>query len=795
MKFTLSWLKQFLETDATLAEITNSLTQIGLEVENVFDRREELKNFEVAYIRSCMPHPNADKLRICEVETNEGTLQIVCGAPNAREDIKVVLAKIGTEIPLGKFKIKESEIRSVKSYGMLCSEDELLIGTDSNGIIELEQSAKIGESFIKYYGLDDPVIDINVTPNRGDALGVYGIARDLAAKGIGTLKAIEIKQIKSEVVTDITVEIGNKVACPLFLLREIRDIENKPSPDWLKKLLKNIGVKTISAVVDVTNYISYSFGQPMHAYDSNKLNGKSFAVQVLNDNQKFNALDNKEYNLEQGDLVITAGDVAQALAGIIGGKSSSCDLQTQNIVLESAIFSPDYITKSGRRLQIDTDSRYRFERRIDSAFTEKALNLATSLILSICSGKASQVISRGNIKYVDKCLTFSSEFFIKKTGIHLSNQEICEIIKKLGFTTSITDNIEITVPSWRHDINIKEDIVEEILRIYGYDKVPAVPLPGCDLKRIIPKEQKRIFDIKRILANRGYDEVVTWSFMDSSSAELFSHEMQDNMFLVNPISSDLNYMRPNILPNLLKIASKNLARSMKDLSFFEVGPVFVDPKQGGEIILASGIRLGSDMSKNCHTNTRLLDVFDIKADLEVALNHMGLSIASCQFSKTDLQYYHPMRHASLTLGKNIIANFGQIHPKILKHYDIDFNVCAFELYLGNVPFSKAKFGKRGEYIQSDFQVTLRDYAFVIPESQAIGEIIAYVKNIDKKMIKSVDLFDIYSGDKLELGTKSIGFTVQLQSEDRTLTEFDLNSLTQLIVSALQQKFNGKLREN
>ena len=387
MKFTLSWLKQFLETDATLAEITNSLTQIGLEVENVFDRREELKNFEVAYIRSCMPHPNADKLRICEVETNEGTLQIVCGAPNAREDIKVVLAKIGTEIPLGKFKIKESEIRSVKSYGMLCSEDELLIGTDSNGIIELEQSAKIGESFIKYYGLDDPVIDINVTPNRGDALGVYGIARDLAAKGIGTLKAIEIKQIKSEVVTDITVEIGNKVACPLFLLREIRDIENKPSPDWLKKLLKNIGVKTISAVVDVTNYISYSFGQPMHAYDSNKLNGKSFAVQVLNDNQKFNALDNKEYNLEQGDLVITAGDVAQALAGIIGGKSSSCDLQTQNIVLESAIFSPDYITKSGRRLQIDTDSRYRFERRIDSAFTEKALNLATSLILSICSIK------------------------------------------------------------------------------------------------------------------------------------------------------------------------------------------------------------------------------------------------------------------------------------------------------------------------------------------------------------------------------------------------------------------------
>jgi phenylalanyl-tRNA synthetase beta chain len=806
MKFTLSWLKQFLDTDAEIADIANSLTQIGLEVENIIDRREELKNFEIAYIRACKPHPNADKLRVCDVETKDGSLQIVCGAPNAREGIKVVLAKIGTEIPLGKFKIKESEIRSVKSYGMLCAEDELMIGNDSSGIIELDPSAIIGESFIKYYGLDDPVIDINVTPNRGDALGVYGIARDLAARGIGTLKPIEVVEITDLVKSDIMLKIDDQDASPLFLLREISNIQNQPSPDWLKRLLQNIGVKTISAAVDVTNYIAYSLGQPMHVYDRDKLHSKSFTVQLLNSREKFIALDDKEYDLEPGDLVVTDSADVQALAGIIGGRASSCDLDTQNIVLESAVFNADYITRSGRRLQIDSDSRYRFERKIDSAFTEKALNIATNLILSICGGVASQVISKGTLNNTQKRLSFSSDFFLKKTGIYLSNNEICKLLNKLGFTTVITNNIEITVPSWRHDINIAEDIVEEVLRIYGYDKVAAAALPDCEIGKIIPKDYQRISDFKRILASRGYDEVVTWSFMDSTSAELCCNELKDSMLLVNPISSDLNYMRPSIIPNLLKIASKNLARSIKDFSLFEVGPVFCNADQRGEIMVASGIRLGHDIGKNCHTKPRLLDVFDIKADLEVVLEHMGLSLSSCKLTMSEsiqefdnansevLKLYHPTRCAQLFLGKNVIANFGQMHPKILKHYDINVHIVAFELYLGNVPFPKAKFGKRGEYIQSDFQVTLRDYAFVIPTAQSVGEIISYVKNLDKKLIKSVDLFDIYVGDKLESGTKSIGFTVQLQSNERTLTELDLNSLTQLIVSSVQQKFNGKLRE-
>jgi len=795
MKFTLSWLKRFLETDANITEIANNLTNIGLEVENIIDRRDELKDFEVAYIRGTTEHPKADKLKICEVETKDGSLQIVCGAPNARAGIKVVLARVGTEIPSGKFKIKESEIRSIKSYGMLCSEDELLIGSDGDGIIELPLDAKIGESFIGYYGLDDPVIDINVTPNRGDALGVYGIARDLAAKGIGRLKTLEIPKINAQFDSNFTAEITDKTACPLFLLREIKDVENKESPDWLQKLLKNIGVKTISALVDVTNYMSYSFGQPMHAYDKSKLSG-SLRVKVINENIQFKALNGKEYNLESGDLVIKDADNIQAVAGIIGAESSLCDMHTNNIILESAVFNSDDITKTGRRLQVDTDSRYRFERKIDQAFTTNALNIASDLILSICGGTSSSIICHGEPAPRVKHFSFSGEFLTKKTGICLKNQEICDILTKLGFVTSISgDNIELMVPSWRHDINIKEDIVEEIIRIFGYDKIPSVQLPNCDQVRIIPKEQKRISELKRILANRGYDEVLTWSFMDSISAKLFSIKMLDELFLVNPISSDLDYMRPSILPNLLKIASKNLARSMKDLSLFEIGPIFTNPEPEGELIMASGIRLGNDISKNCHINPRKINVFDIKADLETVLSYMGLSIEKCQFGENNLEYYHPTRSTSLMLGKNLIAHFGQIHPKVLKAYDIDCEVVGFELHLANIPFSKSKFGKRDEFIQSDFQITSRDYAFVINEAQRVGEILSYVKNINKKLIKSVDLFDIYSGDKLESGTKSIAFTIQIQADDRTLTEIDLNLISQSIIFGIEQRFYGKLREN
>ncbi len=793
MKFTLSWLKSFLDTNHSVTEIAECLTSIGLEVEEIIDRGIELKDFEVAHIISTKPHPSADKLKICMVQTLDGILQIVCGAGNARENIKIVLAKIGSEIPNGKFKIKESIIRGEKSCGMICSEAELLIGDNSEGIIELPDDAGIGENFAKYYGLDDPIFDIAVTPNRGDALGVYGIARDLAAKNIGKLKELEILENLPIYRSSINLQVENKEACPLFCLQEIRNIQNKESPLWLKQLLQNIGIKSISAVVDITNYISYSFGQPMHAYDKSKLSD-NIKVAIINEKTRFSALNGKEYNLELGDLVIKDDHQVHSLAGIIGGSISACQLTTQNIILESACFSAKYITKTGRILQIDTDSKYRFERNIDQAFTLKALNIATEMILSICGGDVSDIISQGDIEPAKRFLDFPLNCLAKITGLTLDKLEICNILEKLGFDILIDkDILHLTIPSWRHDISIKEDIIEEIVRIYGYDKLQPIKLPEMQLTRIIPKEQRRISDIKRILASSGYDEVVTNSFMDGEIAKLFT-SVKKELFLLNPISIDNNYMRPSIVPNLLKLVEKNLARSIKDIASMELGPVFNSCLPEGELIFASAVRSGQFNPKNYHAEARLIDVFDIKSDLENILNYIGLPIDKCQLSTADLlPYYHPTKSAIIKLGKNIIANFGQVHPSILKHFNIDDDVFAFEINIANLPFAKPKFGKRDQLIISDFQASFRDYAFIIDVDQKVGEIILFIKNIDKKIIKSVDLFDIYCGDNLPLGKKSIAIKVQMQADDRTLKEEDLNLLSQQIITIMANKFDGKLR--
>jgi len=792
MKFTLSWLKKFLETDNEVMDIASSLTALGLEVEEIVDRRGELQVFEVAHILSTNPHPSADKLKICEVLTKEGVVQIVCGASNARAGIKVVLAKVGVEIPNGKFKIKESVIRGEKSCGMMCSEEELLLGSDSEGIIELPSDAEIGESLIKYYGIDDPVFDINITPNRGDALGVYGIARDLAAKNIGKLKELSASKILGTYQSTLKLTVEDNQATPLFSLREIRNLQNKVSPEWLKQLLYNIGLKPISAIVDVTNYISYSFGQPMHAYDRSKLSD-NVQVVALKEKIKFLALNGKEYNLEEGDLVVQDDENILSLAGIVGGAGTACEFLTQNIVLEAATFSAKPITRTGRRLQLDTDSRYRFERNIDQEFTLTALNIATEMIQVICGGEASDSIFQGDLP-AKKLLEFPINCLAKISGLTLDTVEICDILDNLGFGVIVLgDILKLTIPSWRHDISIKEDIVEEIVRIYGYDKLEPIALPKMEFTRIIPKEQKRASDIKRILANSGYDEVVTNSFMDSEIAKLFA-PINNELLILNPISIDSNYMRPSIIPNLLKCLQKNLARSIKDLALMELGPIFNSCTLEGESNFVASVRCGQYNAKDCHAEARLIDVFDIKYDLENVLNYVGLSIDKCQFTAINLPYYHPTKSSIINLGKNVIAYFGQIHPSILKRFEIDVDVFAFELNIANLPFAKPKFGKREELIISDFQPTTRDYAFVVDENQQVGEILSSIKNFNKKIIKSVDLFDIYLGDKIELGKKSVAIKVQLQMDNRTLNEEDLHLLSQEIVTIIAKKFNGKLRE-
>lgn len=795
MRFTLSWLKHFLDTDKSLEQITDTLTAIGLEVEAVVDRRQELSQFEVAYIISVNQHPNADKLKLCKVQTKSEILDIVCGAPNARAGIKVVLAKVGMCIPRDNFKLKTSNIRGEQSQGMMCSESELLIGSDADGIIELNQDAVIGESFIKHYGLDDPVIDIAITPNRADALGVYGVARDLAAAGIGMLKLLEIPTITSSINSDFTIDVQNQQASPLFFVREIRDVKNQRSPNWLKMLLQNIGIKSVSAIVDITNYICISFGQPIHVYDASKLSGK-LIVKPLNTSITFTALDDKNYNLKQGDLVICdQDDNIHCLAGIIGSKISSCDDDTSSIILEAAYFNPKYIAKTGRRLQINTDARYRFERNVDNVFTLSALNIATNMILSVCSGHTSDVISDGNIQAQKRTLSFNIDFINKFAGFKIQNSVILSILETLGFQSNVTDNmLHILIPSWRSDVSIKEDIVEEILRIYGYDKLPMHPLPNTEITKIIPSKEKRVLDIKRLLAVKGYHEVVTWSFMDSDLAKSFALH-NETLKVLNPINDDLDYMRPSIIPNLLKLIAKNQIRSTNDIAFFEIGPVFIATNPEDELLQISAVRTGNNMPKNCHETQRSIDVFDIKADVDAILAYIGLSIDQCAIIENKLSYYHPGRSAQINLGKNIIGHMGQIHPKLLKQLGIDSEVLAFEINCSKLPEPKQKFGKRSEYNPSDFQSNIRDFSFIIDINQNIGPILSYIKNLNKKLIKSVELFDIYQGNQLADNQQSILISVKIQSNEDTLTDTELHALSQSVISGIEQKFSGKLRSS
>lgn len=794
MKFTLSWLKRFLDTDANLEKITHTLTMIGLEVEEVIDRSQGLQGFEVAEIMSAEKHPDADKLRVCQVNTSEGVKQIVCGAPNARAGIKVVLAKADTLIPNGNFKIKKSVIRGVESNGMLCSYEELNLPGDSAGIIELSNDAKVGESFVKYAGLDDPIININITPNRADALGVYGIARDLSAAGIGALKVIDAPNIAAKTNSSTNVVIKDKAACPFFAIREISGLNNQQSPKWLKELLENIGIGSISPVVDVTNYISYSFGQPMHAYDADKIKG-DLQIRLLDTNAKFNALNGKEHELAKGDLVIADNNGAQCLAGIIGGAESACDNNTNRIILEAASFDRDNVALTGRRLMIDTDSRYRFERNVNAEFTPIALDIATSMILEICGGEASAVKSDGNSSLEERKLEFTHTNLKEIAGFDLPLSKQQDILTKLGFgCENLANSFMITIPAWRYDVAIKEDIVEEIVRINGYDHIPEITLPGSNLSKILPKDKRRVSEFKRILAGRGYDEVVTWSFTDSNLAKHFT-SLREDLFIQNPISSDLDYMRPAIIPNLLKLAAANLNRFIEDLAFFEVGPVFNDPNNIEIITHASGIKIGHDLEKNALVKPRKFDVFDIKADVEILFDAAGISLNKCQLSTDVPSYYHPTRSVKISLGKNILGYFGQVHPAILKKFDINVDVCIFEINMSNLPFGKDKFGKRPEFIVSNYQVVNRDFAFILDENQPVGEILNFIGGIDKNMIKKVSLFDLYMGENIAKGKKSIAISTELQDDNKTLTDAEIKAACNKIIEGVTQKFGAILRDS
>ncbi len=790
MRFTLSWLKNFLQTTKTAEEIIEGLNKIGLEVEEVVNQYETYKAFIIAEILSATPHPEADKLRVCQVNNGKEILQIVCGAPNARAGIKVVLAPIGTVIPSNSLKIKQSKIRNVDSCGMMCSYSELSLGEDHNGIIELDEHYKVGDSFAKTHGLDDVIIEVSITPNRGDCLGVYGIARDLAAAGFGNLKELNLAPIAGNFKSPINVEIKTD-NCPKYIGRYFNNIINGDSPLWIQKLLKSVGQKPISALVDITNYFTLTYGRPMHVFDADLIS--NIEVRNAKNGEEFEALNDKTYQLNEGDLVLSSKDKVIGLAGIIGEKQSEVSRNTKNIFLEIGIFDQNSVIKAARAHQIDTDAKYRFERKVDREFMETSLHLATSMIIEICKGTPSESIIIEKGKFTPIELNFPLSMLKKKLGIDYEKTRVIEILKALGFNVKdLVDSLNLTVPSWRHDISICEDIVEEIARIDGYDKIASEKLPDIGFATLDSK-QRNLYRISRYTASLGLNEVVTWSFMNSKKAALFDN-LKDELYIKNPISSELDYVRNSIIPNLLDVLEKNQNRGINNLKIFELASCFkgIQPEQ--QIPTLAGLRSGFNHQKNHYNDQREVDVFDVKADIFNIINELGFDPYKLQYDVKNLpKYYHPGRASALVIGKNIIGYFGQVHPQILNSYGIKHNVVIFELFIDDIPTPKPKHGRKGNIIISDFQEVGRDFAFIIDRKIEIDSIVKSISQIDKKLIRSVNLFDIYMGKNIDEDKKSIAFNVKIQADDRTLTDSEIEVLSNKIIETTIAKTNGILR--
>ncbi|MDE3060324.1 MAG: phenylalanine--tRNA ligase subunit beta [Pseudomonadota bacterium] len=792
MKFTLNWLKDHLDTSAPLDKITQTLTMIGLEVEAVTDRSADLNAFTVAKILHAEPHPQADKLRVCRVESDIGELQIVCGAPNARAGIHVVLAKEGAVIPANGMVIKKTKIRGVESNGMLCSAEELALPGDSSGIIELPATAKIGESIVGLLGLDDPVIEVAITPNRADALGVRGIARDLAAAGLDVLKPLPVPSTKHQAPSTITVTLATP-HCPQFIGCTIRGVKNGQSPDWLRKRLEATGQKPISALVDITNYITIDLDRPLHVFDAKKLRG-NLIVRDARDGETLKALNGKEYALSEGMTVIADDSGVLSLGGIIGGEESGCTEATTDVFLEVALFDPAHIAQTGRKLGIESDARYRFERGVDPAFVETGAKIAIHMIQELCGGETSQLVCAGKTPEWKRSITFNPERVKTLGGVAVAADESKRILTSLGFTVDHT----VTPPSWRSDIEGEADLVEEILRIHGYDHIPATPLPMATIgKPSLPLSQKRAQTSRRILASRGMLEACTWSFLPEAQAKLFGGG-DPKLKLINPISADLDTMRPSLLTNLLTAAKKNTFRGFKNLGLFEVGLQFHDvTPDDGQRLAASGIRTGH-IAENSYKDglfqhhERMADAFDAKGDMLAVLEALGLT--KFEITAHAPSWYHPGRSGALMLGKTVLGYFGEVHPALLPAFDIEGRAVAFELFLDALPTPRAKGKARPPLKLSDYQAVERDFAFMVDEKIPAADIIKTLAQADKQLITDIAIFDVYAGTGVEAGKKSVAIRVTLQAMDRTLSEQDIAGVSQAIIAAAAKEFGGQLRQ-
>lgn len=796
MKFTLSWLKEHLETDADAAAIAEALTNIGLEVESVEDKAAALKDFIVAHVVSAEKHPNADKLKLCMVDTGSETVQVVCGAPNAHAGMKAVFARPGVVIPASNEVLKIGTIRGVESRGMLCSERELLLSDEHNGIIELAADAKTGAPAASALGLGDPVIDVSITPNRGDCTSVYGIARDLAAAGIGRLKSGAVASIAGKFPSPKKIHLNftpeTASACPIFAGRLIRNVKNGPSPKWLQDRLRAIGLRPISALVDVTNLISYDRGRPLHVFDADKLSGDMWA-RLAKDGEEILALDGKTYTLDSSMCVIADEKAARGIAGVMGGEDTGCTETTTNVFIESAYFDPGSIASTGRKLGIISDARYRFERGVDPEFVLAGLELATKFILEFCGGEPSELVVGGNVPEWQLKIAFAPDAVKRLAGLELGKPEMFSILSNLGFTVEQGTPLQVTPPSWRSDIDGSADLVEEIVRIHGLDKVPSVPMlrPNVIARAVLTPAQRRTRTIRRTLATRGFNETISFSFVAREHAKLFGGG-DDARQIENPIAADLDALRPSLIPSLLAAAARNQARGQTELMLFEIGAQFDSGMPGAQKTVAAGIRMGN-AERSWTKSTHAADVFDAKADMLASIESAMGGAMTAPVKAGAAPWYHPGRSGTLALGPKILAYFGELHPKIANAFDLKYPVAAFEIFLDAIPESKAKIKARPAFAPSQFQAVERDFAFVVDAKISADEILKAAKSAERNLIESVSVFDVYEGKGVAEGKKSLAISVRLQPKDKTLTDAEIEAIAQKIVAAVTKATGGTLR--
>jgi phenylalanyl-tRNA synthetase beta chain len=801
MKFTLPWLKEHLDTDASLAEIVDKLTMIGLEVESVEDKAALLKPFVIASVISAEKHPNADRLRVCMVDAGDGKpIQVVCGAPNARAGMKGVFAAPGAFIPGKAMTLEVGKIRGVESRGMLLSEAEMMISDDHDGIVDLPADAPVGKAYVEWAGAAEPVIEINLTPNRPDCTGVAGIARDLGAASIGSYKDKAPKPVKGTFPCPVTVTLERPELCPAFGLRLVRGVKNGPSPDWLQKRLTAIGLRPINALVDITNFVTFDRGRPLHVFDAAKVHG-NLTVRRAKNGETLTALDGKTYTLDTGICVIADEQGVESLSGIMGGEATGCSETTTNVLIESALWDELNIAQTGRKLAINSDARYRFERGVDYAFMLPGLEMATQMVLDICGGEASEIVVAGDPTPKEKVIDFPLSELHRLAGLKIPLTDVRRVLEKLGFfAAGQGEKMKVAVPSWRPDVQGRADIVEEVVRIVGVDRVPSTPFPrGAHARKaVLTPIQNRTRKAKRALAARGMTEAVTWSFVGKRDAEMFGGGAPE-LALANPIAAELSDMRPSLMPGLLMAVQKNADRGYPDVALFEVGQIFRGDKPEDQLTAATGLRRAlarpDGIGRHWSRKPEPADAFDVKADALAVLAAAGAPMQALQVVPGGPAWFHPGRSGTIQIGpQNVLGAFGELHPRVLAALDAEGPLAGFEVMLEKIPEPKAKLTRAKPLLElSPFQPVTRDFAFVVAANVKAADLVRAAQNVDKKLISNVSVFDVYEGKGIEPGQKSIAIAVTLQPRDKTMTDAEIDALGQRIVAEVSKRTGGVLR--